>query len=115
MTNYIVETFYTCTFKIVHKLEKLNEKALSELEDRKDGKVEIIDVKLNNRKTKKINDDQYDSSLSKSQTKNISNIENAVNEKIIGSDKLKSSSDLEIESNNIQKFTKQINNRSKIL
>jgi len=114
MTNYIVETFYTCTFKIVHKLEKLNEKALSELEDRKDGKVEIIDVKLNNRKTKKINDDQYDSSLSKSQTKNISNIENAVNEKIIGSDKLKSSSDLEIESNNIQKFTKQINNRSKM-
>ena len=114
MTNYIVETFYTCTFKIVHKLEKLNEKALSELEDRKDGKVEIIDVKLNNRKTKKINDDQYDSSLSKSQTKNISNIENAVNEKIIGSDKLKSSSDLKIESNNIQKFTKQINNRSKM-
>ena len=55
MTNYLVETFYTCTFKIVHKLDKLNEKALSELENRKDGKVEIIDVKLNNRKTKTIN------------------------------------------------------------
>tara|TARA_Y100000590_G_scaffold458426_1_gene613112 strand:- start:475 stop:1332 length:858 start_codon:yes stop_codon:yes gene_type:complete len=114
MTNYIVETFYTCTFKIVHKLEKLNEKALSELEDRKDGKVEIIDVKLNNRKTKKINDNQYDSSQNKSQTENISNIENAVNEKIVSSDKLKSSNDFKIESNNIQKFTKQINNRSKM-
>ena len=33
MTNYLVETFYTCTFKIVHKLEKLNEKTLSELKN----------------------------------------------------------------------------------
>ena len=41
MSNYLVETFYTCTFKIIHKLEELNEKKLSELENRKDGKVEI--------------------------------------------------------------------------
>ena len=54
MSKYIVETFYTCTFKIVHKLDELNEKKLSELENRKDGEVQIIDVKLNNRKTKKI-------------------------------------------------------------
>ena len=33
----------------------LNEKKLSELENRSDGKVEIIDVKLNNRKTKTAN------------------------------------------------------------
>ena len=52
MSNYIVETFYTCTFKIVHKLDELNEKKLSELENRSDGEVNIIDVKLNNRKTK---------------------------------------------------------------
>jgi len=50
MSKYLVETFYTCTFKIVHKLEELNEKNLSELENRKDGKVEIIEVRLNNRK-----------------------------------------------------------------
>ena len=52
MSKYLVETFYTCTFKIVHKLDELNEKKLSELENRKDGEVQIIDVRLNNRKTK---------------------------------------------------------------
>ena len=55
MSKYIVETYYTCTFKITHKLDELNEKKLSELENRNDGKVEIIDVKLNNRKTKTVN------------------------------------------------------------
>ena len=52
MSKYLVETFYTCSFKIVHKLDELNEKKLFELENRSDGKFEIIDVKLNNRKTK---------------------------------------------------------------
>jgi len=52
MSKYLVETFYTCTFKVVHKLDELSEKKLSELENRSDGKVEIIDVRLNNRKTK---------------------------------------------------------------
>ena len=55
MSKYLVETYYTCTFKIVHKLDEINEKKLSELENRNDGKVEIIDVRLNNRKTKSIN------------------------------------------------------------
>ena len=55
MSKYLVETFYTCTFKIVHKLDELNEKKLSELENRNDGEVQIIDVKLNNRKTKTSN------------------------------------------------------------
>ena len=45
MSKYLVETFYTCTFKIVHKLDELNEKRLSELEKRNDGEVQIIDVK----------------------------------------------------------------------
>ncbi len=52
MSKYVVETFYTCTFKIFHKLDELNEKKLSELESRNDGEFQIIDVKLNNRKTK---------------------------------------------------------------
>ncbi len=26
MSKYLVETFYTCTFKITHKLDELNEK-----------------------------------------------------------------------------------------
>ena len=54
MAKYLVETFYTCSFKIVHKLDELNEKKLSELENRNDGDVQIIDVKLNNRKTKTV-------------------------------------------------------------
>ena len=55
MSKYLVETFYTCTFKIVHKLDELNEKKLSELQGRNDGEIKIIDVKLNNRKTKTLN------------------------------------------------------------
>ena len=54
MSKYLVETFYTCSFKIVHKLDELNEKKLSELQNDNNGKLEIIDVKLNSRKTKAI-------------------------------------------------------------
>ena len=53
MSKFLVETHYTCTFKIVHELDDLNEKALSEIDNRKDGKVEIIIVTVNNRKTKR--------------------------------------------------------------
>ena len=53
MKKFIVETYYTCTFKTVHALDELNEKELSKIDQRKDGEVEVIDVKLNNRKTKK--------------------------------------------------------------
>jgi len=53
MSKFLVETHYTCTFKIVHELDELNEKSLSDIDSRKDGKVEIIDVTVNNRKTKK--------------------------------------------------------------
>ena len=58
MSKYTVETFYTCTFKIVHKLDELNEKKLLELENRNDGEVKVIDVKLNNRKTKTTNNNE---------------------------------------------------------
>ena len=53
MSKFLVETHYTCTFKIVHELDQLNEKALSEIDNRKDGKVEIVNVTVNNRKTKR--------------------------------------------------------------
>ena len=53
MSKFLVETHYTCTFKIVHELDELNEKSLSEIDNRKDGKVEIVNVTVNNRKTKK--------------------------------------------------------------
>jgi ribonucleoside-diphosphate reductase alpha chain len=56
MKKFIVETYYTCTFKTVHTLDELNDVELSKIDARKDGDVEVIDVKLNNRKTKKIGD-----------------------------------------------------------
>jgi len=56
MKKFVVETYYTCTFKTVHTLKDLNDKELSKIDERNDGNVEIIDVKLNNRKTKKIGD-----------------------------------------------------------
>ena len=53
MKKYLVETYYTCTFKTVHSLNELSEKSMAEIDKRDDGKVEVIEVKLNNRKTKK--------------------------------------------------------------
>ena len=54
MKKFIVETYYTCTFKTVHSLNELNDVELAKIDTRNDGEVEVIDVKLNNRKTKKI-------------------------------------------------------------
>ena len=56
MKKFIVETYYTCTFKTVHSLDDLNDKELEKIDKRSDGEVEVIDVKLNNRKTKRIGD-----------------------------------------------------------
>ena len=56
MKKFIVETYYTCTFKTVHTLDNLNDLELDKVDSRTDGEVEVIDVKLNNRKTKKIGD-----------------------------------------------------------
>ena len=56
MKKFIVETYYTCTFKTIHTLDNLNDAELSKIDGRKDGEVEVIEVKLNNRKTKKIGD-----------------------------------------------------------
>ena len=67
MSKYLIETFYTCTFKIVHKLDELNEEKLAELENRNDGEFEIIDVRLNNRKTKAINNKKQHLSTDKSE------------------------------------------------
>ena len=115
MSKYIVETFYTCTFKIVHKLDELNEKKLSELENRNDGEVTIIDVKLNNRKTKTTNTKKkLDDSLIQADAKNIPGISSIVNEKIVNSDKLQASSILDNAGVKIQKFNKKTNDRSKM-
>ena len=52
MAKYLVETYYTCSFKVNHYLDDINETELSNLEKRDDGKFEVLDVKLDTRKTK---------------------------------------------------------------
>ena len=113
MSKYIVETFYTCSFKIVHKLDELSEKKLSELENRNDGKVQIIDVRLNNRKTKVANNKNFKDSTDKLETKNIPDISSIVKEKIISSEKLEDLNKLDSANINIQKIKKN-NERSKM-
>lgn len=115
MSKYLVETFYTCTFKIRHKLDELNEKKLSELENRKDGDVQIIDVRLNNRKTKTIDKnnkpEEYEAGIN---LKDSSNISSLLNEKISTKESNKTFSELEKSNINIQKFNKKNNDRSKM-
>ena len=54
MAKYLVETYYTCTFKVNHFLDDINETELKNLEKRDDGKFEVLDVKLDYRKTKNL-------------------------------------------------------------
>jgi hypothetical protein len=52
MAKYLVETYYTCSFKVDPFLDDINETEFSILENRNDGKFEILDVKFDTRKTK---------------------------------------------------------------
>ncbi len=54
MAKYLVETYYTCNFKVSHYLDDINETELKSLEKRDDGKFEVLDIKLDNRKTKNL-------------------------------------------------------------
>jgi len=114
MSKYLVETYYTCTFKIVHKLDELNEKKLSELENNNNGKFELIDVKLNNRKTKAVKDKIADSTLKKPISKELNALSNVVNDKIVNADKSILKNQIEAKDINSPNLSKQINNRSKM-
>ena len=54
MAKFLVETYYSCSFKVSHYLDDINETNLQNLEKREDGKFEILDLKLDNRKTKSL-------------------------------------------------------------
>ena len=82
MKKFIVETYYTCVFKTVHTLDNLNDNELSKIDSRNDGEVVVIDVKLNNRKTKKIGNKKDSSNKSK---ENDSLLSSSISEKIIAS------------------------------
>jgi|TARA_B110000438_G_scaffold293471_1_gene333380 ribonucleoside-diphosphate reductase alpha chain len=60
MAKYLVETYYSCSFKVNHYLDDINEIELSNLEKRDDGKFEILNVKLENRKTKNLESKNID-------------------------------------------------------
>ena len=67
MSKYIAESFYTCLFKITHSLQELTNEALQEIDNRKDGKVEVLDVKFNKRKTRSLAEIQANKPQSKEQ------------------------------------------------
>jgi len=81
MAKYLVETYYNCTFKVSHYLDEISDSELKNLEKRDDGKFEIIDVKLDNRKTKNLD-----------KVGNVSEINNKDNNKLDLVSELKTSS-----------------------
>jgi len=73
MAKFVVETYYTCSFKVSHYLDDINESNLDNLEKREDGKFEILDVKLDSRKTKNLDKvDKKQSNIIDNPTKNVS-------------------------------------------
>ena len=115
MAKYVVETFYTCTFKIVHKLDELNEKKLSELENRNDGEFQIIDVKLNNRKTRIVNkENNLENSQNKTQVKDAPKISSIIKEKIETPDELVFAKDSVNKDSITKKFNAKNYDRSKM-
>jgi len=71
MAKYLVETYYNCSFKVSHYLDNVDEAELSNLEKREDGKFEILDVKLDNRKTKSLDKNSKNIENKKQESKKI--------------------------------------------
>jgi len=71
MAKYLVETYYNCTFKVSHYLDEINDTEIKKLEKRDDGKFEIIDVKLENRKTKNLDKTNKVSNINNKDLNNI--------------------------------------------
>ena len=71
MAKYLVETYYNCTFKVSHYLDESNDSELKKLEKRDDGNFEIIDVKLDNRKTKNLDKTNKINEISKNDSSKV--------------------------------------------
>ena len=104
MSKFLVETHYTCTFKIIHELDELNEKSLSEVDNRKDGKVEIVNVTVNNRKTKKSDGKNVVKS-------DLENLKISHSKKGFTTEKLKSKLSEKNKSENIKKYDNKSNEK----
>ena len=98
MKKYLVETYYTCTFKTLHTLDNLDDAELSKIDNRTDGDVEVIDVKLNNRKTRKIGDKKEEkSNKTKLDLPLSDNVANQI--KKVKNENLENSNNLKIKNN----------------
>tara|TARA_B100000959_G_scaffold134156_1_gene140627 strand:- start:346 stop:1182 length:837 start_codon:yes stop_codon:yes gene_type:complete len=101
MTKYLVETYYTCSFKVKHYLDELNENQLSKLDQREDGKFEIIDIKFDTRKTKNL------------ENKNKANINSLPNNKSLeATNIIQKNLDEQISEKKNEKINLQINKKS---
>ena len=76
MSKYLVETYYNCSIKVSHYIDDISENTLNNLEKQEDGKFEILDMKLDKRKTK---------NLDKTNDKKVNILENE-KKKIISND-----------------------------
>jgi len=88
MAKYLIETYYTCSFKVKHYLDKIDEIELQNLEKRDDGSYEILDIKLDKRKTKNLDIKTVKNNSNDSLQKEISPLNNnkplkSINKKII--------------------------------
>jgi len=84
MAKYLVETYYTCSFKVDHYLDDINETEIANLEKRDDGKFEILDIKLDNRKTKNL--DKKSINVEKTITNDVKTISEPITPKVMLSD-----------------------------
>ena len=82
MAKYLVDTFYTCTLKVSHFLDNISEKELENLEKREDGKFEILDIKIDKRKTKNL---EKNNNLANNTLSNVEIDKNNINKEKKGS------------------------------
>ena len=88
MAKYLIETYYSCSFKVKHYLDKIDEIELQNLEKRDDGNYEILDIKLDKRKTKNLDIKAVNSNSNDSRQNEITPLKNnkplkSINKKII--------------------------------
>ena len=103
MAKYLVEPYYTCIFKVKHYLDELNEDQLSKLDQREDGKFEIIDVKLDSRKTK---------NLGNKNTTNLNSLSKSNNESLEVPNIVQKNLSKQISEKKNEKINLQINEKS---
>ena len=84
MAKYLVETYYTCSLKVTHYLDNIDEKELSNIEKRDDGKFDILDIKLDSRKTKNLS--KSTNSLDIKLDKNKELIDETLKPKVVSGD-----------------------------